>query len=458
MIWIKAHRDDMISIEHSPNIIYVSEGLADKLKTQNKLIFGQKEITISVQVISSITQGMGTQFDDPAPIRFSSIVLNQLLIQESAVYQMHYTETTIHIGPVVGFLLGDQHYYYHHRRLKGLTDAMGIYEKVGGLYIAFRQCSISWKELCIYGLYFNNETKRWEYGKLPLPSVVYRRGFNSKNNFVNECKDIVNWEIFNEVRFDKWQLYNQLKENNSLNQYLPDTALLTLENLSTFLTKYSKVILKPTNLSRGRGISILTSTKDGNLEVHDFHRFADFELPSSQLVDYLHESNYLQHEYIIQSYLDVPRINGCPWDIRVVMQKNGWKRWVCNGIECRLAGEGRLITNISNGGSALELRDALQLAFGTEVDSNQVGKDIDLISMEFCEMMDRTGYHFAEFGLDIAIDKQLHYWFIEANVRPTFNGFKKLDDRIYQKICYEPVLYSVSIAGFSWEGNDGNSI
>jgi glutathione synthase/RimK-type ligase-like ATP-grasp enzyme len=459
MIWIKAQRNDINSIEPSPNIIYVSEGLADKLKTQTKLIFGQKEIAIKVQVLSSIPQGLGTKFEDPAPIRFSPPVFEDLLIQESAVYQIHYTETSIHIGPVIGFLLGDQHYYYHHRRLKGLTDAMGIYEKVGGLFIAFRHCSISWLEKCIYGLYFNYETQKWQYGKLPLPSVVYRRCFNSKSNFINEKNDLVNWKVFNEVRFDKWQLYNQLKEDDTLQQYLPETALLTLDNLSNFLNKYSKVILKPTNLSRGRGISILTTEDNGNLlEANDYRQFTDFKIPISQLADYLHEGKYLSRDYIIQPFLEVPRIDGCPWDIRIVMQKNRWKQWVCNGIECRLAGSGKLITNISSGGKALELNEVLKLAFGTEVDSIQVGKDIDSISMEFCKTMDKTGFHFAEFGIDLAIDQKMKYWFIEANVRPTFNGFKILDDNIYRQICYEPVLYSVSIAGFSWEDNDGTSI
>ena len=458
MIWIKAQIEDTSPLEHSPNIIYVSESLADKLKTQTKLFFGQTEITISVQVFLAIPECMGTQFHDPALIRFSPSLFKQLLIQESVVYQMHYTETTINLGPVIGFLLGDQHYYYHHRRLKELTYAMGVYEKVGGLFIAFRQCSISWQEMCIYGLYFNYGIQRWQYGKLPLPSVVYRRGFISNNNFVNKCNDLLNWKIFNEVRFDKWQFYNQLKENNILQQYLPDTALLTVDNLSKFLNKYSKVILKPTKLSRGRGISILTSGCDGNLKVHDYRRFSDFKIPTSQLADYLYEGKYLQCDYIIQRFLDVPRINGSPWDIRVVMQKNRWKRWVCNGIECRLAGAGKLITNISSGGRALELNEVLQLAFGTEIDPIQVGKDIGSISMEFCEMMDRTGFRFAEFGLDLAIDQKLHYWFIEANVRPTFNGFKTLDDRIYRQICYEPILYSASIAGFGWEDNDGTSI
>ncbi len=455
MIWIKVHRNDTSSLENPQNIIYVSQDFADKLKTQTKLVFGQVEISISVKAISSLPNCMGTEFEEPALIGFSSCAFDQLLMQESSVYQMNISETAIHIGPVIGFLLGDQHYYYHHRRLKGLSYALGAYEKVGGLFIAFRKCSINWEEKCIYGLYFNYEAQRWQYGKLPFPSVIYRRGFNSKNNFVNECKDLVNWKVFNEIRFDKWQFHNKLLEDDVLQQYLPETLLLTVDHVATLLKKYSKVILKPTKLSRGRGISVLTAIDDGQLKVHDYRRFTDFKMPKAQLSEFLNEGNYLKGDYIVQQFLEVPRIDDSPWDIRVVMQKNRWKRWICNGIECRLAVAGKLIANISSGGKALELSEALQLAFGTEVDSVQIRKAIHSISMKFCKMMDSTGYHFAEFGLDLAMDQELHYWFIEANVRPSFNGFKTLDERIYRQICYEPIFYSAAIAGFGWEDKDG---
>ncbi len=458
MRWIKVEGGSLESFECSPTIVYVSSDLADELKTQVKLRFGQIEIPITVQALSSIPQCTGNQFHDPAQILLSENVFEQLLIQKSATYQMQYTDSTIQLGPVIGFLLGDQHYYYHHRKLKELTVAMGIYEKVGGLFIAFRHCSISWKEKCIYGQYFNYESRRWEYGKLPLPSVVYRRGFNSRNNFINECSDFSNWNVFNAIRFDKWQIYSLLKENNQVKSYLPETALLNVDSLSTFLERYSKVILKPSKLSRGRGISIFTTNLDGTLTVHEHGKFTDLTITKSELENYLHEGKYLKIDYIIQPFLHLAQIEGSPWDIRIVMQKNRWKHWVCSGVECRLAGKGQLITNLGSGGSALDLSTALLLSFGTDLDPQKVLNDIQAISMDVCKLMDKTGIHFAEFGLDLALDEDKNYWFIEANVRPTFKGFKTLDESIYRKISYEPILYSASIAGFGWEETNESKI
>jgi glutathione synthase/RimK-type ligase-like ATP-grasp enzyme len=458
MKWIKLEKLKERDSEYSGDVVYFPNEIAKQLPTKTKLVFGQREISVMISEYNSTEKNTGNHFHQPLRLKCSAQVFEQLLFQESATYQMYTKDNMIRIGPVIGFLLGDQHYYYHDRRLKELSDAMGVYEHVGGLYIAFRHCSISWQEKCIYGQFYNYSNQKWEYGKLPFPSVVYRRGFNSKNNFVTEVADIANWKVFNEKRFDKWEMYKLLKENKQLHSYVPETAILTTENLISFLTKYTKVILKPHKLSRGRGISIISTNDDGTLTIQDYRKFTEISILFSQLQSYLVEGNYIHQDYIIQPFIPLAQINGRPWDIRVVMQKNRWKNWVCSGIECRLAGPGKMITNISNGGSALHLREALALAFDSEIAPFQVEEEIEFITKHFCEMMDETGDHFAEFGIDLALDQQKHFWFIEANVRPTFKGFQLLDERIYRQICYEPILYSASIAGFGWEENDETNI
>ena len=66
----------------------------------------------------------------------------------------------------------------------------------------------------------------------------------------------------------------------------------------------------------------------------------------------------------------------------------------------------------------------------------------------FCLYMDTFGEHFAEFGLDIAIDTDKRLWLIEANVFPSFKGFKKMDLETYLSIRYTPLLYAASLTQF----------
>jgi glutathione synthase/RimK-type ligase-like ATP-grasp enzyme len=62
--------------------------------------------------------------------------------------------------------------------------------------------------------------------------------------------------------------------------------------------------------------------------------------------------------------------------------------------------------------------------------------------------MDASGEHFAEFGIDIAIDTNKNLWLIEANVFPSFKGFKKMDRDTYLSIRYMPILYALSLTQF----------
>ena len=77
MKWIKVEREDTGGIEDSGNTIYVSKNLADKLKTQTKLIFGQNEIPITVQASSSIDGCTGDHFHDPALQGFLSVAVTK---------------------------------------------------------------------------------------------------------------------------------------------------------------------------------------------------------------------------------------------------------------------------------------------------------------------------------------------------------------------------------------------
>jgi hypothetical protein len=143
------------------------------------------------------------------------------------------------------------------------------------------------------------------------------------------------------------------------------------------------------------------------------------------------------------------KIQGSAWDIRVVMQKNIKHEWVCHGIECRLAKGGKLITNISRGGSALSISEALKLSFGSKVVPSVIKKEIIDICKQLCLRLEKEGDVFAEFGMDIAIDIHQKYWIIESNLRPSYNGFKRyMDYNNYLFLCSAPLAYAGSLAGF----------
>ena len=128
---------------------------------------------------------------------------------------MELSAKEIRIGPVIGLLLGEQKYMYHHRNMGEFTDAMHVYPEVGGLIIAFKSVSIDWQAECVHGLYYDGAKQRWEYGTFPLPSAVYLRAFNIPRETFVRLQRITGGQVFNSVRYNKWEIIRKFETTAS---------------------------------------------------------------------------------------------------------------------------------------------------------------------------------------------------------------------------------------------------
>jgi len=382
----------------------------------------------------------------------SQRLIDELLIPTNITYRLKVEGSKLILGPVIGLLLGRQCLYYNDRNMAEYTDAMCGYKDIGGLVFAFTPEGIDFGNRTIHGLYYNGGA--WDYKKLPFPSVIFRRGFQSNEKAVKKIKAVLGDIVFNSVRWDKWKIHHLLSNDKSLCQYLPETyAINGYETIKEQLDKYEAVILKPANLSRGRGIFIVNRAKNGFM-VTDCQKKEQTNsiIMESQFSDFLQSGGFYRHNYIVQNRVDLACVNGSPFDIRVVMHKNASGEWQCSGIECRIAGVERLISNIAQGGRALSVSRTLLLAFGPHIDSKAIKREIVALSKDICRCMERNGDWFAELGLDIAIDGNRRLWFIEANTRPSFKGFKLMDPKNYLYICSRPIAYAAAFAGFNARG------
>jgi hypothetical protein len=449
MIWIKIEK-----IDDNKESIYLPQEIIRHLPAQARLRFGLREMIADLYPADSYPSDKTNTFYKPVIVLCSESVINKLLINESPVYQMVNRGGILYIGPVIGLLLGEQSFYYHNGNMTGFTRGMKAYPQIGGLHIGFKDASIDWDNMLLNGLYFNYDKNSWEYGTCPLPSAVFRRAFKTQESNVERLRKLTGNRVFNSLRFNKWEIHKILEAENNYKQYLPDTERVdSIINIKKFIDKYSKVILKPAGLSRGRGICFIHKDA-GNFKIYDYRDAKDprfYFLSSDKLEAFISKGDFINRDYIIQYQLDLATINGSPFDIRVVMGKDEDENWHCRGIECRHAGSKNIITNISRGGQALSINNAIKLSFGPTLDSRKVKDDIIAIAKKFCSIMDRTGEFFAEFGLDFAVDKYGKYWFIEANVRPVFRGFKKLSYNNYLHIRHAPLLYAAYLAGFGRE-------
>lgn len=449
-MWIKIE-----VIPQEREVIYLPERIMSRHTRMVRIKFGKKNALVHIMALDEAgdnSEEDGT-FEKPVKIMISDKLASRLLIYTSLKYQMKFNYNIINIGPTIGLLLGDHSYAYNPIYMKKYSDRLGVYDKIGGLICAFSSESVDWEDNSVYGLYYNIADSKWEYGKFPIPSVIYRRNFHSKSPNVKKLIAITNNKMFNSWRFTKIYMYRYLMRNGRLIKHLPPTSkCVNYNQIKQFINKHGSVILKPISLSRGRGICIINQVSNG-YKALDYRNNSTIEtdiVNDVELRTFFEENAGFFKNYLIQKHLKLAKVDGQPYDIRVVMQKEQPHKWKCSGIECRVAAKKTLLTNISRGGYALTIDKALGSSFNMSDEQREEKKQqLDSLCLRLCEHLDRIGYHFAEFGIDIAIDEEGTLWIIEVNVFPSFKGFKLIDYKTYLNIRYAPLLYAANLSGFS---------
>jgi hypothetical protein len=139
--------------------------------------------------------------------------------------------------------------------------------------------------------------------------------------------------------------------------------------------------------------------------------------------------------YVIQEGVQLAKINGRPFDIRLaMMRENG--RWEALGMLAKVAGSNSAVTNIARGkGYVTGVRHALKKALVLRDDA------IDALQDEMKEVGYRIGQKFDEsrtyeqIGLDFAVDRNGKLWVIEENIGSSRSLFVRLKDKsVYRKM------------------------
>lgn len=395
-----------------------------------------------------------TSYEAPIEIDISSSLAKKMHIAEDLIYQLRITDGKLSLGPTIGFVLGEKNQIYNLDYMEKFNDRFGEYDRFGGLVIAFSSRSVDIENKVAYGMIYNPKEKSWVYGSAPIPAALYRRNFHQNQESIEELKQLTDNNFFNSYYFNKSDLY-LLQDNPSISKYLPQTRLLhDDDDLIRFAKEKQKIILKPISLSRGRGILILEFDKQsGGYCIFDYrgkYRVRHLLQDDNSLKEWLLNLDLHKHDYLYQTYISLLKVDDQPLDIRIVMQKDDWRSWKCSGIECRVAGENEDITNIARGGKAMTLEEVVHKS-GLSISYSKVYKKIMKVCNNFCKVMDETTEHFAEFGVDIALDKDGFPWLLEANIYPSFKGFKQMDYETYLQIRYQPLYYGVKLQGFRVE-------
>ncbi|WML42354.1 YheC/YheD family protein [Neobacillus sp. OS1-2] len=241
----------------------------------------------------------------------------------------------------------------------------------------------------------------------------------------------------------KWSQFNTLNINSTLSSFLPNTDLFSKVTLSHFLQKYNDVIIKPCVGQEGRGILKVTSDNQLTYAIYVGRKKilkANFE----ETYHFIEEQLLPRKYYIVQQTLPLASIDGCPLDVRVIVQTYD-STWHVTGKIVKVAAQDFFVTNIAQ--KLLSLEEAIR-------DANILNKNKETLESEMeatcitaaCQLeANLPGKNII--GFDIGFTPQGDIWIIEGNYHPNLSMFYRLEDRdMYMNILRAKRMRGISIS------------
>lgn len=293
----------------------------------------------------------------------------------------------------------------------------------------------------------------WHSSITSSPDIIYNRCFydsSKERRKASVALSILHRSVpWSRGLPDKWGVYEILKQSRRAAILLPETVLYTgTRKLSNMLAEREYgVFLKPKAGSHGkRTIHAILQNRSSGGGIRVRGRDGDnkpFQYVFSSQEDglnWIHDFISSRH-YIIQPYLHLTNRKGQPFDVRVLMQKNGLGRWTLTGMAVRLGNPGSVTSNLHGGGTAVPPLPFLLAEYG------QSGKDImHELATEAAYLppiLEAACGRLGELGLDFGIDSSGRIHLLEANSKPGRTVFRLTGDRRAAKLATEnPLSYA----------------
>lgn len=383
----------------------------------NQVTFGSKVIDIQIVPHEKMT------------CELSENVWNALSIPFEANIHLFIKDDTLHIGPLIGIFTAG----FTSNMQRPVSDRTLMFaqyltatEKMGGYFFLFGSHVIDWDAGMITGYFYTKNG--WQKFDVPFPHVVYNRIPNRKAEqlpILQKIKEnmqnryFIPW--FNSGFFNKWMVYEKLRKDDRVNQYLPETIINpSIEKIEAMLDQYKHVYVKPANGSLGIGIHhIIKREKDGMY----YCRFQDEHekkimikrYPTvQQLVD-AHVPSSERSNLVFQQGVSLMKINNRSLDFRIHANKDIHGQWKISALAAKVSAYNQLTTHIANGGSVKPIDELISENHLFEPYIEKLKQITLSLSRALEEKLE--GFH-GEFGFDMGVDRNGNIWMFEVNSKP----------------------------------------
>lgn len=413
----------------------------DCVSKQTQLFLNKKQLELlqlkagrelNLQVgFDSLTVQVAEQHKDPslATLYLSDTAFRGLShYHGEALWLVFHSHTQMRLGPTFAITVSYR-LWNHPDKNYALKKRAQLALKKGILLYCFHLRKVDLENNLVEACYLNPQAQKWTREFLPFPQVLYHRSYfpfayfsrqgNTNNIYHKVWANPKIQKINNAYRFDKWTVYQALARFQHTNSFHPESALFSSQALALFLTKYPFCYVKHIRSIGGKKVCRLEragafyTCKMGGSIIKRW-KFSKI----SRLFRFLRKK--FGKRLIIQGGITLARLNGKPFDIRVLVQKDVNARWVISALSFRVAAPEAVVTNVAAGAQKITLApDDDLLGCGIALDSLQhmAFKTLDALEAFYGSL--------GEVGLDMALDNDGKLWLLEANLQPSSSGYQK---------------------------------
>ncbi|MCL6457817.1 MAG: YheC/YheD family protein [Gorillibacterium sp.] len=336
------------------------------------------------------------------------------------------------IGPLLGVLLtriGDAPENPFGAISSFCRELITAGERLGVLVFFFSAARLPDKASTIQGWTYDNG---WRLRMFPLPDVVYNRltsrvveNREDVQRFLQQFKSRPSGGLFNERYLNKAEVFDALQKDEGLKSYLPESHMYKGKvMLKGMLERYSCVFLKPTLGSLGKGIIRIRKNTDGTYGCHvagSTGTIRQIRYPNlSRMVDGV-SPRTKGRPYLLQEGLDLISVGECPLDFRALVQRDELGEWKVTSIVARIAARQTFVSNLARGGKLSTVTDAIARSNLMAALHGEMKNRLDRAALAIAKGLEThiSDAHFAEFGIDLAVDTKGRVMLLEVNSKPS---------------------------------------
>lgn len=346
--------------------------------------------------------------------------------------------------------------YFKELTLEG--KAMGI------RIVVFSPMDVDWKTRWVTAWRYERSLRRWLKEAHPLPPLIYDRCYYADTRhylaykpYITRLRQDPYIHLLGRPLGGKLQTHLMLQKNQDLVPFLPPTKkLLSTTDLLSDMKRYTSVLIKPNGGSHGRGVAALTPEGESfrvlgrSKDNRHFHLILHSERSLTHWVRRFTENT----RYITQPFLELTSSDGRPFDIRILVQKDGEGRWVTTGMAVRTGSRNSLTSNLHGGGRAVRPPQFLRKNYPPGK-VKEILESIRFVSENVPKQIEREHGRLLELGLDIGVDRQGRIWFLEANSKPGRSIFLLTGERdVRRQSVRLPIQYALTL----FQGPTGGSV